>query len=339
MSETMEELQSRLKDEFDIEFGDYSYLETLPTRLPNLDRIMGGGIPLGRQLEIFGPSGSGKTTLALYVMSLAQERGWPTAYLDYEHRLDPNRDAIKRAKCQPNFFYFDKVKDRDFITAEDGVNFLRAFLPTKDGTPRVAIIDSLAAFKPRCSFERDIGDSEQPGLQARFMSQYMPMIGGIVKYNRSILIWINQLRNKIGGYGNPEVTPGGMATPYYQTLRLRISRTEIIKNEEDGGIRSRIELIKSSTSRSHQSCEISIRDSGIDLRSALFEELKVREVIRLGGSYYNFAPQYSELAQSLGLEVDPKKGMARIGQGEKSVMKLLSDSDVFDKLYETVLNT
>ena len=212
-------------------------VDAIPTGSLSLDVALGiGGVPKGRIVEIYGPESSGKTTLALHILAEAQKRGGEVAFIDAEHALDPSYaralgvDIDSMLVAQPD-------------TGEQGLEICEALV--RSGAIDVVVVDSVAALTPRAEIEGDMGDSHV-GLLARLMSQALRKLAGSIAKTNCIVIFINQLREKVGVmYGNPEVTTGGRALKFYSSVRIDVRRIEAIKNgSEIVGNRTRAKIVK-----------------------------------------------------------------------------------------------
>ena len=212
-------------------------VEAIPTGSLGLDIALGiGGVPRGRIVEIYGPEASGKTTLALHIVASAQKAGGDAAYIDVEHALEP---AYARAVG----VNIDELLLSQPDTAEQALQITEALV--RSGAIDVIVVDSVAALLPRSELEGEMGESSV-GVLARLMSQALRKLAGIVSKTNTIVIFINQLREKIGVmYGNPETTPGGRALKYYSSVRLDVRRVETLKSgDEMIGNRTRVKIVK-----------------------------------------------------------------------------------------------
>ncbi|MCD7748536.1 MAG: recombinase RecA [Oscillospiraceae bacterium] len=212
-------------------------VDSIPTGSLGLDLALGiGGVPRGRIVEIYGPEASGKTTLALHIVASAQKLGGEAAYIDVEHALEP---AYARAVGVD----IDNLLISQPDTAEQALQITEALV--RSGAIDVIVVDSVAALLPRSELEGEMGDSSV-GVLARLMSQALRKLAGIVSKTNCIVIFINQLREKIGvTYGNPETTPGGRALKYYSSVRLDVRRIETLKSgDEMIGNRTRVKVVK-----------------------------------------------------------------------------------------------
>ena len=220
-------------------FGDKADLNVdfIPTGSLALDVALGiGGLPKGRIVEIYGPESSGKTTLALHVVAEAQKRGGEVAFVDAEHALDPTYARALGVKVEDML-----ISQPD--TGEQALEITEALV--RSGAIDVIVVDSVAALVPRAEIEGEMGDS-YVGLQARLMSQALRKLTGAIGKTNTIVIFINQLREKVGVmYGNPEVTTGGRALKFYSSVRIEVRRIEALKNgTEIVGSRTRAKVVK-----------------------------------------------------------------------------------------------
>ena len=197
-------------------------VEAIPTGSLSLDMALGiGGVPKGRIVEIYGPESSGKTTLALHILAEAQKRGGEVAFIDAEHALDPTYASALGVDI-------DSMLISQPDTGEQGLEICEALV--RSGAIDVVVVDSVAALTPRAEIEGEMGDSHV-GLLARLMSQALRKLAGSISKTNCIVIFINQLREKVGVmYGNPEVTTGGRALKFYSSVRIDIRRVEALKN-------------------------------------------------------------------------------------------------------------
>ncbi len=255
-------------------------VEVIPTGSISLDLALGvGGIPRGRITEIYGPEASGKTTLAQHIIAEAQKMGGVAAYIDAEHALDPAYAARCGVKLEELLISQPDTGEQALEIAETLV---------RSGAVDVIVIDSVAALVPRAELEGDMGDSHV-GLQARLMSQALRKLTGAVSKSRTALIFINQLRMKIGVmFGNPETTTGGNALKFYASVRLDLRRIEAIKQRgEVIGNRVRARVVKNKVAAPFRKAEFDILyNEGISREGDLLDVGVELEIIRKTGAFY-----------------------------------------------------
>ena len=276
-------------------------VEAIPTGSLSLDIALGiGGVPKGRIIEIYGPESSGKTTLALHVVAEAQKRGGEVAFIDAEHALDPTYaralgvDIDSMLISQPD-------------TGEQGLEICEALV--RSGAIDVVVVDSVAALTPRAEIEGDMGDSHV-GLLARLMSQALRKLAGSIAKTNCVVIFINQLREKVGVvYGNPEVTTGGRALKFYASVRMEVRRVEALKNgTEVVGNRTRVKIVKNKVSPPFREAEFEIMyGEGISKLGELVDLGVKLDLIQKSGSWFSM-------------------GDIRLGQGKDAVKKYLTDN-------------
>ncbi len=281
------ELKKRFGDGAIMRLGDQNNLaiETIPTGCLSLDIALGvGGLPKGRVVEIYGPESSGKTTLCQHVIAEAQRLGGIAAFIDVEHALDP----IYAEKCGVNI---DNLYVSQPDTGEQALEITEALV--RSGAVDVIVVDSVAALVPRAEIEGDMGDSHV-GLQARLMSQALRKLSGTIKQSNCLLIFTNQLRQKIGVmFGNPETTTGGMALRFYASVRLDIRRTEVIKDGGDTiGNRTKITVKKNKVSAPFRVCEFDIMyNQGISKSGDVLDIATELSIVEKRGSFYSYGDQ------------------------------------------------
>jgi recombination protein RecA len=284
-------------------------IESIPTGAINLDAAIGiGGIPRGRITEIYGPESSGKTTLCLHVVANAQKAGGVAAFIDAEHALDIDY-AKKLGVDVENLL----VSQPD--TGEQALEICEILV--RSGAVDVVVIDSVAALVPKAEIEGDMGDSHV-GLQARLMSQALRKLTGAIARSRTSVVFINQLREKIGVmFGNPETTTGGKALKFYASLRLDIRRIGPVKDKEEvTGSQVRVKVVKNKVAPPFKQAEFDIMYAeGISLTSLLVDIGSDSAIIEKSGAWYSYNGQ-------------------RIGQGRENAKMFLKDNPVLMKEIE-----
>ena len=276
-------------------------IESIPTGALALDLALGiGGLPRGRVVEIFGPESSGKSTLAMHVVAEAQRNGGICAYVDAEHAMDP----VYAKAIGVNI---DDLLISQPDTGEQALEI--ADMLIRSGALDVLVIDSVAALTPRAEIEGEMGDSHV-GLQARLMSQALRKITGTLSKSRTIAIFINQLREKIGVmYGSPEVTPGGRALKFYSSVRLDIRRIETIKDGADQvGNRTRVKVVKNKCSPPFKQAEFDIAfGKGISREGSLLDVGVELGFIKKSGAWFTYEGE-------------------QLGQGRENVKNFLTEN-------------
>ena len=276
-------------------------VEAIPTGAINLDAAIGvGGIPRGRVTEIYGPESSGKTTLSLHVVANAQRAGGVAAYIDAEHALDTEY-ARKLGVDVENLL----ISQPD--TGEQGLEI--ADILVRSGAIDVVVIDSVAALVPKAEIEGDMGDSHV-GLQARLMSQALRKLTGAIARSKTSVVFINQLREKIGVmFGNPETTTGGKALKFYASVRLDIRRIGPVKEKEDViGSHVRVKVVKNKVAPPFKQAEFDIMYAeGISHASLVLDIAAEAGIIEKSGAWYSYKGQ-------------------KIGQGRENAKLVLKDN-------------
>ncbi|TAH38476.1 MAG: recombinase RecA [Planctomycetota bacterium] len=286
-------------------------VEGIPTGALSLDLALGGrGLPRGRIVEMFGPEGSGKSTLALSVIAQAQKQGGYAAYIDAEHAFDPEYaqkigvrlDGLRFTLSQPSY-------------GEEGLDICEQFIKSK--AVDVVVVDSVAALVPKAEIEGEVGDQFM-GLQARMMSQALRRLTGMTSKSNAIVIFINQLREKIGVmFGNPETTPGGRALKFYSSVRLDVRRIGQLKQgEEIVGNRTKVTVVKNKVAPPFRRAEFDILfGKGISLEGDVLDLGLQHGTIVKSGSWFSY--------------VHPQQGEIRIGQGREMARQFLVDNPDF----------
>jgi recombination protein RecA len=277
-----------------------------------LDKALGiGGIPRGRVTEIFGPESSGKTTLALHAIAEAQKKGGIAAFIDAEHALDTSYARKLGVNCEELL-----VSQPD--TGEQALEI--ADMLVRSGAIDCLVIDSVAALVPRAEIEGEMGDSHM-GLQARLMSQALRKLTGTIGKTNTAVIFINQIRMKIGVvFGNPETTTGGNALKFYSSVRLDIRRSSAIKEGQDVvGNRTKVRVVKNKMAPPFKEVEFDIMyGEGISKTGEILDIGVESNVVEKSGSWYSFNGE-------------------RIGQGRENVKKFLLDNqDIFESMYRKI---
>ena len=276
-------------------------IQVIPTGSLTLDLALGiGGLPRGRVVEIYGPESSGKTTLTLQVIAEAQKLGGTAAFIDAEHALDPGY-AKKLGVNIDDLLVSQPDSGEQALEITD--------MLVRSGAVDVVVIDSVAALTPKAEIEGEMGDSHM-GLQARLMSQALRKLTGNIKRSNTMVIFINQIRMKIGVmFGNPETTTGGNALKFYASVRLDIRRIGAIKKgEEVVGSQTRVKVVKNKVAPPFRQCEFDILyGEGISKEGELIDLGVERDIIEKSGAWYSYNKE-------------------RIGQGKDNVRQFLKDN-------------
>jgi len=287
-------------------------VETIPSGSISLDIALGGGIPRGRVVEIFGPESSGKTTLSLHIIAEAQKRGGQAAFIDAEHALDP--DYARRIGVD-----IDNLLISQPDSGEQALEITESLV--RSNAIDVIVIDSVAALTPRAEIEGEMGDSHM-GLQARLMSQALRKLAGTISKSRTTVIFLNQLRMKIGiMFGNPETTPGGNALKFYASVRMDIRNIGKIEEgagetKEIKGSRVRVKIVKNKIAPPFKSAEFDIMyNKGISYTGDLIDLATRYEITRKSGAFYT----YKEL---------------KLGQGRENAKSFITANDKVMKAIE-----
>jgi recombination protein RecA len=276
-------------------------VETVSSGALALDIALGvGGFPRGRIIEVYGPESSGKTTVALHAIAEVQKRGGTAAFIDAEHALDPiyarnlGVNISELLLSQPD-------------TGEQALEIAEALV--RSGAVDIIVIDSVAALVPKAEIEGEMGDSHV-GLQARLMSQALRKLSGAINKSKTIAIFINQIREKVGVmFGNPETTPGGRALKFYASVRLEVRRQETIKQGNDMvGNRTRIKVVKNKVAPPFKHADVDIMfGEGISKEGSVLDIATELDIVAKSGAWYSFEGE-------------------RLGQGRENAKQFLKDN-------------
>ena len=295
-----------------MKLGEYQAMnvEAIPTGALSLDIALGiGGIPRGRIIEIFGPESSGKTTLALHAIAEAQKLGGEAAFIDAEHALDPvyakhlGVDIDNLIVSQPD-------------TGEQALEIAESL--TRSGAIDIIVVDSVAALVPKAEIDGDMGDPHV-GLQARLMSQALRKLAGVINKSKTVIIFINQLREKVGiMFGNPETTPGGRALKFYASVRLDIRKAENIKVDgEVTGARARVKVIKNKVAPPFREAEFDIvYGKGISKEGNILDLAVNLNLVEKSGAWFSYKGE-------------------KIGQGRENAKQYIKEHGEIAKELET----
>ena len=283
-------------------------VDVIPTGSLSVDAALGvGGFPRGRIVEIYGPESSGKTTLALHCVAQAQKLGGTAAFIDAEHALDP----VYAAKIGVDI---DELYVSQPDNGEQALDICEALV--RSGAIDIVVVDSVAALVPKAEIEGDMGDSHV-GLQARLMSQALRKLTSVISKTNTVVVFINQLREKVGVmYGNPETTTGGKALKFYATIRIDIRKSEAIKEgKEVVGNKTKVKIVKNKVAPPFRTCVVEMMyGEGISRTGEILDFAVEMDLIQKSGSFYSYNNE-------------------RIGQGRDNAKRYLLDKpDVFDAL-------
>ena len=275
-------------------------ISTIPSGSLALDVALGvGGYPRGRIIEVYGPESSGKTTVALHAIAEVQKHGGTAAFIDAEHALDPQY-------AQRLGVNIDELLLSQPDTGEQGLEIADALVSS--GAVDIIVIDSVAALVPRAEIDGEMGDAHV-GLQARLMSQALRKLSGSINKTKTIAVFINQIREKVGVmFGNPETTPGGRALKFYATVRREVRRAEQLKNGTDiVGNRTKIKVVKNKVAPPFKVAEVAIMYGfGISQEGELLDMAVEQDIVDKSGAWYGYKED-------------------RIGQGRENAKKYLAD--------------
>ena len=288
-------------------------VEVIPTDILPLDVALGvGGVPRGRIIEVFGPESSGKTTVTLHMIAAAQKRGGVAAFIGAEHALDPIY-AKKLGVDIENLL----ISQPD--NGEQALEIVEALV--RSGAIDIIVVDSVAALVPKEEIDGDMGEM-RVGLQARLMSQAMRKLTGFISKSRTVAIFINQIREKVGVvYGNPEVTTGGRALKFYSTIRIDVRKGEVLKQgTESIGAHTKAKIVKNKVAPPFRVAEFDIMyGEGVSREGCVLDMAAEFDVVKKSGSWYSY-------------------NGTRLGQGRDAVKVMLkSDTKLYDELTEKVL--
>ncbi|PJY98593.1 MULTISPECIES: recombinase RecA [Bacillus] len=276
-------------------------ISTVPSGSLTLDTALGiGGYPRGRIIEVYGPESSGKTTVALHAIAEVQQQGGQAAFIDAEHALDP----VYAQKLGVNI---EELLLSQPDTGEQALEIAEALV--RSGAVDIVVVDSVAALVPKAEIEGDMGDSHV-GLQARLMSQALRKLSGAINKSKTIAIFINQIREKVGVmFGNPETTPGGRALKFYSSVRLEVRRAEQLKQGNDVmGNKTKIKVVKNKVAPPFRTAEVDIMyGEGISKEGEIIDLGTELDIVQKSGSWYSYEEE-------------------RLGQGRENAKQFLKEN-------------
>ncbi|MCH3954951.1 MAG: recombinase RecA [Eubacterium sp.] len=315
LDEALKKIQKQFGQGAIMKMGDAAgmNIETISTGSISLDLATGvGGVPRGRIIEIYGPESSGKTTLALHIVAEAQKAGGKAAFIDAEHALDPV--YAKNLGVQ-----IDELLVSQPDTGEQGLEICDML--ASSGAIDVIVVDSVAALVPKAEIQGEMGDSHV-GLQARLMSQALRKLTGTVNKSNTCVVFINQLREKVGVmFGSPETTTGGRALKFYSTMRFDVRRIETIKQGDQMlGNRTRVKIVKNKVAPPFKKAEFDIMyGKGISRSGDILDCAVDADIVKKAGSWYSYNGE-------------------RIGQGRENVKKYLEEhTDLMDEIQQKLM--
>lgn len=277
-----------------------------------LDIALGvGGYPKGRVIEVYGPESSGKTTVALHAIAEIQRKGGQAAFIDAEHALDP-------VYAQKLGVDIDELLLSQPDTGEQALEIAEALV--RSGAVDMIVVDSVAALVPKAEIEGDMGDSHV-GLQARLMSQALRKLSGAINKSKTIAIFINQIREKVGVmFGNPETTPGGRALKFYSSVRLEVRRAETLKQGNDMvGNKTKIKVVKNKVAPPFKVAEVDIMyGEGISREGSILDIASELDIVQKSGAWYSFNEE-------------------RLGQGRENSKQFLKENPAMAEEIETMI--
>jgi len=287
-------------------------VEVIPTGILTLDKAMGiGGFPRGRIVEIFGPESGGKTTLALHAIAAAQKVGGIAAFIDVEHALDPEYAKLLGVDI-------DNLLVSQPSTGEEALEIAETLI--RSGGVDIIVLDSVAALVTKAEIEGDMGDAHI-ALQARLMSQALRKLTGVISKSKTIMVFINQIREKPGiMYGNPQTTPGGRALKFYSSIRIEIKRSASIdKGSETIGNKVRAKVVKNKVAPPFKTAEFDIiYGEGISVMGMVVDLGVEKDIINKSGSWYSY-------------------GNTKLGQGKEAVKSYFKENeDTYKEIFEKV---
>lgn len=287
-------------------------ISTIPSGSLALDVALGaGGYPRGRVVEIYGPESSGKTTVALHAIAEVQQQGGQAAFIDAEHALDP----VYAQKLGVNI---DELLLSQPDTGEQALEIAEALV--RSGAVDIIVVDSVAALVPKAEIEGEMGDSHV-GLQARLMSQALRKLSGAINKSKTIAIFINQIREKVGVmFGNPETTPGGRALKFYSSVRLEVRRAEQLKQGHDiVGNKTKIKVVKNKIAPPFKVAEVDIMyGEGISREGEVIDMGSDLDIVQKSGSWYSYNEE-------------------RLGQGRENAKQFLKENkDILKEIHQQI---